>query len=249
MSLKSAILLPLYIYPSPGAWEPLHEAISAHPDLNFTIILNPHNGPGSSPLPDANYALEIPRLNSRANVRTVGYVRVNYCKKDLTEVCQEVARYGGWSKDYAGSGLAVQGIFFDETPNQYSADVAAYLDTISRQVKDTFGILGDRMVIHNPGAIPDLGLADPGPDVTTVLEEPYVQYQSATLQERLGSLLPYDRTKCGYIVHSVPGDEVKRLVYRLRCRGEYLFVTDLREHFYERFGPSWSDFIEAMQMD
>jgi hypothetical protein len=80
------------------------------------------------------------------------------------------------------------------------------------------------------------------------VEESYAQYQSAALQEQL-SYLHYDRSRCGYIVHSVPGDEVKRLVHDLRLRGEYLFVTDLCENYYIRFGSSWSDFIEAMQME
>lgn len=51
------------------------------------------------------------------------------------------------------------------------------------------------------------------------------------------------------MVHSVPRDKVKELVYELRYRGEFLFVTDLRYHFYTRFGSSWSDFIEAMEIE
>ena len=103
-------------------------------------------------------------------------------------------------------------------------------------------------MIHNPGTVPDAGFANPGPDVTAVLEEGYAQYQLATVQERL-STLHYDRSRCAYIVHSVPCDEVKRLVHELRHRGEYLFVTDLRENYYVRFGSSWSDFTEAMQLE
>ena len=110
------------------------------------VILNPHNGPGESMLPDENYSREILKLNAMANVCTVGYVRVNYCQRDLAEVCRDVTKYGGWSNQPDISGLAVHGIFVDETPNLYDAEKAKYLDTLSKCVKDTAGILGKRVV-------------------------------------------------------------------------------------------------------
>ena len=180
-------------------------------------------------------------------------------------------KYAGWSKDQITTGWGVHGIFFDETPNLYSDKAASYLNTVSQTVKATPGILGDRMVsdyesslvhpvalttpcssaqvIHNPGTVPDARLAEPGPDVTTVLEEPYKKYRSAALQERLSTLVPYDRPRCSYMVHSVPRDKVTGLVSELRFRGEFLFVTDQRHHFYDRFGSSWSEFVEAMAME
>lgn len=77
---------------------------------------------------------------------TVGYVRIDYCKRNLTEVFRDVAKYAGWSKDNAKSGLGVHGIFLDETPNLYSASKASYLDTVGQCVKASAGILGDRLV-------------------------------------------------------------------------------------------------------
>jgi hypothetical protein len=103
-------------------------------------------------------------------------------------------------------------------------------------------------VFHNPGTVPHPDFANPGPDATTVVEESYAQYQSAQLQERL-SLVPYDRERCCYMVHSVPREEVRGLVEGLRTRGRYLFVTDVSEHYYVQFGSSWNEFIEAMQLD
>jgi hypothetical protein len=102
-------------------------------------------------------------------------------------------------------------------------------------------------VIHNPGTTVDAKLANayPGPDMTAVVEESFVQYRSNLMQERL-ALQILDRAKCCYIVHTVPKDDLKPLVHQLRKRGQYLFVTDLCEHYYSRFGPSWNDFIEAM---
>ena len=101
-------------------------------------------------------------------------------------------------------------------------------------------------MIHNPGTVPDTALAKPGPDVTTVVEESFVVYQSTELQKRLSKLLRYDREKCSFMVHSVPRVHIQGLTRSLRWRGKYLFVTDLCEDFYCHFGPSFKDFCDAM---
>ncbi|KAE8440742.1 hypothetical protein EG329_006621 [Mollisiaceae sp. DMI_Dod_QoI] len=145
MPPKSTVLLPLYIYPLPGAWEPLYSAIANNPDLQFIIILNPHNGPGAASLPDESYSQEIPKLNSQPNVTTIGYIPVDYCKRNLIEVFRDVAKYAGWAKDKAKTGLGVKGIFLDETPNVYSASKASYLDTVSEYIKASAGISGERL--------------------------------------------------------------------------------------------------------
>ena len=81
-----------------------------------------------------------------------------------------------------------------------------------------------------------------------MVEESFARYQSEALQERLSSLLTYEREKCAFIIHSVPRDEITGLVQKLRYRGKYVFVTDLCENYYVRFGESWADFIRAVQM-
>ncbi|CAG8959326.1 hypothetical protein HYFRA_00013096 [Hymenoscyphus fraxineus] len=253
----SAVLIPLYIYPLPHAWTPLYEAISTYPNVTFVVIINPHNGPGASSQPDAAYSRELGKLSVFANVRLVGYVRVNYCERNLAEVHEDINKYAGWSKtairsssptpsDSAQMSVAVHGIFVDETPNSYTEERAMYLENVTSLVKKTPGILGDRVVIHNPGTVPDIELAESGPDITTVVEESWSSYQSEALQERLSSLLRYDRNQCSFMVHSVPVEEVSPLVQGLRHRGAYLFVTDLREDYYCRFGKSWGDFVKAM---
>lgn len=82
-----------------------------------------------------------------------------------------------------------------------------------------------------------------------MFEASYADYRSAAIQERLSSLLPYKRNRCAYFVHSVPAEEMKGLVLALRHQGGYLFATDLREKFYVQFGPSWREFVAAMQLE
>ncbi|KUJ13690.1 cell surface spherulin 4-like protein, partial [Mollisia scopiformis] len=244
MPPNSTVILPLYIYPLPGAWDRLHTAISSNPTLHFIIILNPHNGPGACPLPDERYSEEIPKLNARANVTTVGYVRVDYYKRSLSDVFRDVEKYAGWVKR---EGLGIGGIFLDETPNLWEVGKGDYLDAVGEYVKSSTGLKGERLVIHNPGTVPDPEFADPGPDITTVVEEGFARYKSTLLQERLTKLLRYDRSSCVYMVHSVPERELESVVHELRHRGKYLFVTTLSSNYYCSFGTSWERFIQAMQ--
>jgi hypothetical protein len=110
------------------------------------VVVNPNSGPGGSPLPSHDYVREVPKLNVNTNVYTVGYVRIHYCDKPLSDVYEEIDTYAGWAKDYESSGLGVKGILLDETPNHYSADRAKYLDAVHQHIKATVGILGDRLV-------------------------------------------------------------------------------------------------------
>ncbi|KAK4984017.1 hypothetical protein LTR50_006856 [Elasticomyces elasticus] len=165
MTPRSAVIVPLYIYPlTPETWQPLYRAISTHPTLPFLIILNPDSGPGApgSPSPDANYARETARLNAYPNVTTLGYVRVDYCRRGLGSVVGDVGGYakwagvgggggglegggGGGSVEGGGGGVFVRGIFVDETPNLYTPHVAAYLDALNVRIKNSAGILGERI--------------------------------------------------------------------------------------------------------
>lgn len=104
-------------------------------------------------------------------------------------------------------------------------------------------------VIQNPGTPPDAPLANIGPDLILTCEEPYSRYRSNEVQQRLRQL-HYDRARCGFMIHSVPRDDLRPLVHDLRHRAAYLFVTELFGEFYERFGPSsWTTMVEASQSE
>jgi Spherulation-specific family 4 len=119
--------------------------VTNHPGLTFIIVINPHSGPGAITGPDVNYTREIPRLNSYANVRTIGYVATGYAKRELALVLQDITTYSAWSKN-ATSGLGMQGIFFDETPSQYEPSIAQFLDTAHAAVRSAAGFGSQGMV-------------------------------------------------------------------------------------------------------
>ncbi len=119
--------------------------IESHPTLNFTIIINPNSGPGKGALPDEDYSREITRLNQHPNVTLVGYVPVNWCKRDLEKVCKDIDKYAAWSQHGNGE-LAVKGIFFDESPNGFKPKAKEYMDAADARVKAAAGITGTRLV-------------------------------------------------------------------------------------------------------
>lgn len=159
--LKATVLVPLYIYPTSNTtYDPLHKAyvfqllspnsqlttpdsIQEHPNLNFTVIINPNSGPGDSALPDDSYTPEIAKLNSFPNVRTVGYVRTGYGTRNISDVLADVATYSGWA---SGVNISMHGIFFDEAPYDYNEGNATFLTTINQAVKNSTGIQPDRLV-------------------------------------------------------------------------------------------------------
>ncbi|KAH7116121.1 Spherulation-specific family 4 [Dendryphion nanum] len=220
--------------------------VKAYPALKWVVIVNPINGPGGPPWwPNEDYVREIPRLNAEPNVTTIGYIRIDYCRRPIEEVYEDIKTYADRATDPQFPGLGLEGIFVDETPNHHTEEFKNYLDAVDRYIKGIDGILGDRIVIHNPGTAVHAGLADPGPDLTTIIEEGWPRYQTKEYQNWLATS-PYDRTRTCAMMNAVPKDDVPEVTRMIRDRAEYVFVTDLDENFYESFGPSWDSFVEAM---
>lgn len=100
---KPFILLPLYIYPAPGAWDPLYSAADAYPELEFWVVVNPANGPGAGALPDANYVDALVRLTALHNVKVIGYVHCSYGKRLAEEIVADVEAYGRWEGEMSAT--------------------------------------------------------------------------------------------------------------------------------------------------
>jgi hypothetical protein len=76
----------------------------------------------------------------------LGYVRATYCKRDLTDVLEDIETYA--ERGRQDESLKVDGIFVDETVNLYSKEAKAYLDAIDRKVEDIIGVDGRRIASH-----------------------------------------------------------------------------------------------------
>lgn len=247
---KSNILLPLYIYPDPEAWTPLQQRIVANPNVHFTIVINPFNGPGLDDLPDENYRQEIPKLTCHANVRVVGYVHISWAKRDLHAVCQDIDKYAQWHERSGDPGLRVKGVFVDETPNVYGADAEAYLAKLQKHVKQ-MPADDENIVIHNPGCIPDVAFLNLA-DSIVVFEDAYhtflTRLSGAVFSSAALSLT--DRSKLACMIHSIPEDltaeDWRHLGQEARKLAGDVFMTGLSKRYYASFAPNWVEFVDAM---
>ena len=120
--------------------------ITSHPKVNFTVVINPDSGPGSSQYPNQDYSPQIQKLNAYPNVRTIGYVRTGYATRNITAVLEDVVTYAGWAGHTTVRGIGVHGIFFDEVAYEYSSEIATYLKTINQGVKNATGLLTEKLV-------------------------------------------------------------------------------------------------------
>ncbi|KAB8077568.1 Spherulation-specific family 4 [Aspergillus leporis] len=249
MGPKANIFVPLYVYPAPGAWDPLEEEISSHPEANFTVVINPGSGPGPDALPDANYTREIPKLASYDNVRLLGYVPTTWAKRNMSAVRRDIQTYAEWPTNSSNSKLAVRGIFFDETPQQYDADALSYLQDLTSFVKSLSGLGPDNFVVHNPGAIPDSRYMSSA-DSTVVFEATYDTFKERKGTKQFEVLPNNNRSALCIVIHSVPdrveGSKLRDLVKKLRKTADEVFVTHLSTDYYANFGGKWSEFVDWM---
>ncbi|KAI9927822.1 hypothetical protein ASPWEDRAFT_41943 [Aspergillus wentii DTO 134E9] len=249
MGPKSKVFVPLYVYPAPGAWDPLEEVVSAHPNLNFTVVINPGSGPGPNALPDANYTREIPKLGSHDNVRLLGYVATTYATRNMSLVRKDIETYAAWPTNSSNPDLAVQGIFFDETPQQYDANALAYLKDLTTLVKNTTGLGPDNFVVHNPGTVPDSRYLSTA-DSTVVFEATYNTFQERQGVKLFKQIPDSNRGELCAVIHSVPsniqGSKLKSLVKQTRKAADEVFITHLSDDYYASFGGGWVDFVKLM---
>ncbi|GAB7345277.1 hypothetical protein MBLNU457_3640t1 [Dothideomycetes sp. NU457] len=143
------VALPLYIYPAPGAWDPVFDAIVKNPSVHFDVIVNPHNGPGG-PVPDANYISNISRLNSYSNVTSFGYIHTSWGERDLEHIAADINTYESWSA-YTDADIHISGIFFDEAPTALSS--LTYMREVYQLTKST--LTKGNTVWTNPGTVID----------------------------------------------------------------------------------------------
>jgi hypothetical protein len=122
----------------------VHNRLLAEPGLNFTVIINPKSGPGSTQYPDEQYTAALTQLSKYPNARKVGYVRTGYATRNLSDVVSEVNVYSGWASK--GSAFAMDGIFFDESPHEFSDDAVNFMLSASKAVKDAKGLQGSKTV-------------------------------------------------------------------------------------------------------
>jgi hypothetical protein len=61
-------------------------------------------------------------------------------------VFADVDQYTSWAGDARCPGLGLDGIFFDETPNNFTEEAKEYLEAITKKVKGMGSMLGEKLV-------------------------------------------------------------------------------------------------------
>jgi Spherulation-specific family 4 len=119
-----------------------------YPSIQFLAIINPNNGPGNNTLLDPNFQQQLPILNSKKNVMTLGYVPTNFSARDINDVLNDISTYASWSGD-ATSDFTLHGIFFDETPSLYSDESSVFMNQSDNFVKNQTGFGGVNFVLSD----------------------------------------------------------------------------------------------------
>ncbi|KAF2660965.1 hypothetical protein K491DRAFT_750755 [Lophiostoma macrostomum CBS 122681] len=258
-ALPVSILVPLYIYPDPGSWDWLYNSAVKYPDLNFTAIVNPCNGPCNPPYPGGLQIAAIQQLNKFPNIQTVGYIDVNYTNTDNGTVNEQIKTYAGWTNT---SGLAIHGIYFDRTPVREAGDekdrggngkeggeagrVARYMRNISATVKHVEGFVEPTILIHNPGMIPDVNLTkqyESYVDITVVFEGAWQDLPTAPETKKRVAVLGGSREQFAFMIHDTPMEigrtGIRKVINNVRKNAQYVFVTNLGDKWEEGVAGIW----------
>lgn len=182
-----SILIPLYIYPYPFAkWQPLIDAATQYPQVNFTAVINPDSGPApvTGGCPNNDYVAGIAALNALPNVNTMGYVHTANrwnCGPNKNWICPatapldtvkaNISTYASW-RTLSCNGWAatkqdvhIDSLFIDEAPGQdgganytYMAQLAAYARSVGFNGTVNYAKNKPKagILLFNAGAAPDL---------------------------------------------------------------------------------------------
>jgi hypothetical protein len=269
MVVYANILLPLYIWPLPQAWDPLLTAARQYPDVTFTAVINPYNGPypDSNGCPPAEYIDGLTALNNLPNIQTMGYVHtanrfdcgpdgnwICACSAPIAEVKQNISTYASWSTlscGASGADIHIDSLFIDEAPNTDGGACLSYMTELTEFAKSSLVTPANGgQVLFNPGGATELSYFDVA-DVIVIMENTQERFDNLSDIDSLnGDGKYYAKSSVILYAHSSDPEQVRSTVDEVlsldRDAFHSLFVTDLTEGQYQAFSPNWLDFVAAV---
>jgi hypothetical protein len=226
-------------------------SIVKHHDTQFTVVVNPDNGPGNATWPSASFIEAVRRINIYPNVQTVGYINIALGAMTNATVQDEIATYAGWSR--VTKEFALDGIYFDQTPwhGDEEGRVQSYLQGLSAAVRDNDGWSGNRtgLVVYNSGRIQDAELMETDPDITVIFEGAYIDMPENQNMSTQLAAVHGQRKNYAMLVNSVPGDlgrgGLRKIIEDVRREVEWLHFTDLTDNVYTAYGSSWEEWLDV----
>jgi len=206
-------LVPLYVYPSSGKWDPVAEGAKKVPTI---AIVNPNNGPTTQP--SSSYAAGMEKLKA-ANAEMVGYVYTSYGDRPIADAKRDIDTFvANWPY--------ITGIFFDEASSK-AADVPYY-----RELYNHVKSKGYKHSILNPGTQPDKAYVDISTNI--VIFESYGDKFASKQYESWVKCAPDAAAKSGYkykfsgIGHSIAGNTAStELIKSMEKSGlGMVYITD-----------------------
>ena len=202
MVLPSSILLPLYLYPTTSTpWTTLYNSLTAHPNTQFDVVINPDSGPmlaGPSDALLSDYVSAVSKLRTYDNVNIIGYVHTSWGDASLQPaLLSNISRYATWNT-YTGADIRLDGIFFDEAPTVYSDSIYTNFQTATKLARSS----NLPKVIFNPGAIADtkyFALAD----YIIMFEGAYSNFDAS----KISALSQATRANSSVIIYDYTGAE------------------------------------------
>lgn len=256
------VFLPLYIYPSNNAWQPLFNAATNYPSLTFQVVINPDNGPGSGPCPNSDYINALNTLNSHPNIQTLAYVHTakKYnCGPTQSWICPgtqdpsvlkaQITTYQNWSKGgcAANKDIHIGGIFFDEAPT--TPDKIGYMSDLTTFARQT--LTHGKTILYNAGQAVDPGYW-PLADYINVFEDTEAVYDTADIGALDGNGEYSHQTTI--IIHSYSSDhstevdDIDTIVNWDNDGIAGLFITDVTvaNNPYGSFPKAWAFFVQTI---
>jgi len=231
------VFLPLYIYPFNQSWDAVTTAISSNPTLQFQIIVSPHL---ANIYPDANYVVGLNSLNVFPNVQTLGYIYTSWATRNISEIEEEVNAYAAWP-NFVGGDIAVDGIFFDETPTAYTNVTSSYLKSVTSYAREKLGP-SKVHIAFNPGLPVNESFYEIA-DTINIFENTFAAFNLTTLDIVNWDLLG----RSTYAIHSFKGDEDDHvdLIRNLSDSnvGGFIVTTD---EGYTKLSDFWPQFCSEL---
>ncbi|EPX61492.1 hypothetical protein D187_001275 [Cystobacter fuscus DSM 2262] len=222
---EAGAIVPLYIYPSPGAWAPLIEGKRTHPTVPVLAIVNPDTGPGEAIKPE--YATSISAL-ADAGITVVGYVHALYSRRDAGLVREEINRYRAFYPE-------TRGIFIDEMANAEGQE--GYYRALSDHARDA----GFELTVGNPGARTPVSFRGTV-DVLTISEGPGLT-DVGIIQEAAAG---FDRGSLGVLRYGLPTAN-PAYVHQVRRDVRYLYLTHDPKNPWTSLPPYLNSLLDSLR--
>lgn len=218
-------IIPLYVYPRPGAWDAVIAAKKAYPKVPIMAVVNPNTGPGTAA--NSAYMTEIAKLVS-AGIKVIGYVPTWYATRPAADVNADIKQ---WRALYPN----VTGIFLDEMHNKVGGE--SYYKNATAYAKSK----GFDMTMGNPGA-------DAAPSYIGTVDLMFI-YENVGLPSEsklAGWHTSYDKRNFGIIPYAVPSMSNTFVTMARKYCGYIFLQNDTQPNPWDTVPPYFMDLVKAL---